>query len=493
MFSLIMALISIVLVGILAVASIYYGGTSYSQAAAKAKAATIVNQGQQLLGAAQSFEATNGRWPNDITELVSSGFLNQVPIVQADPLPTNEFYQVPTAYADTTGTWSQPAPGVPAYVFVGGIEQPVCQSVNFQVRKDNGILSKAYPALITQCFGLGAPFGAVVSAADTTAFTSALPAGTVSLSGLPAVVLPPGVPDLGYSVGPTVIGAPSTGVPPATGPSNGNTGALSNFVIPSKKVGDAPFILTPPSSASTGVITYASSDSSIATVSGNLVTIVGSGTATITASQAASGTFPAAVISAPLSITALISQFTLTGSGNAGNASVLRCWDSTPFYTSCTEIGNGQFPYGDASITINNTGNVTLTILDATIPATRGWGPMTANSPTTIGPGAEFSPTDCPTTPIASIKNYFKPEAYAAVPYYAARASSFANSGLGPYYLAAGASCNIFIRSVGVEGRQGSVIPDGAGSVVHTTLTVTVDGLPPKSIDISTTLGGPVI
>jgi hypothetical protein len=61
-----------------------------------------------------------------------------------------------------------------------------------------------------------------------------------------------------------------------------------------RTVGNAAF--TPGATASSGLtVTYASSNSAVAIVSGSLVTIVGAGTATITASQAGNGNYNAAV------------------------------------------------------------------------------------------------------------------------------------------------------------------------------------------------------
>jgi hypothetical protein len=63
---------------------------------------------------------------------------------------------------------------------------------------------------------------------------------------------------------------------------------IGAFTVPSPKVvGDAPFELTNPTSDSSGAWSYSASPAGIVTISGNTVTIVGGGTATITATQAA--------------------------------------------------------------------------------------------------------------------------------------------------------------------------------------------------------------
>ncbi|MFM2267422.1 MAG: hypothetical protein RL757_863 [Bacteroidota bacterium] len=78
---------------------------------------------------------------------------------------------------------------------------------------------------------------------------------------------------------------------------------LSNFTVPAKVVGDPDFALTAPTSNSAGAFTYTSSNPSVATISGNMVTIVGAGTSTITANQAADGAYSAGSITASLVVT----------------------------------------------------------------------------------------------------------------------------------------------------------------------------------------------
>ena len=78
---------------------------------------------------------------------------------------------------------------------------------------------------------------------------------------------------------------------------------LGTFTVPAKEVGDAAFALTAPTSNSSGAFTYSSSNTSVATISGNMVTIVGAGSSTITATQAASGNFGSASTTATLVVT----------------------------------------------------------------------------------------------------------------------------------------------------------------------------------------------
>jgi hypothetical protein len=79
-----------------------------------------------------------------------------------------------------------------------------------------------------------------------------------------------------------------------------NSPSLSNFNMPAKVLGDAPFTITPPTSNSTGSFSYSSSNTSVATVSGNTITIVGAGSSNITATQAATASYGSGSISSSL-------------------------------------------------------------------------------------------------------------------------------------------------------------------------------------------------
>ncbi|MEI8053279.1 MAG: family 16 glycosylhydrolase [Bacteroidota bacterium] len=81
-----------------------------------------------------------------------------------------------------------------------------------------------------------------------------------------------------------------------------NLPAFSNFSMPVKTLGDAPFLITPPISNSTGAFTYSSNNTAVATISGNVITMVGVGNAVITATQAAYGIYGSGSISATLTV-----------------------------------------------------------------------------------------------------------------------------------------------------------------------------------------------
>ena len=79
-----------------------------------------------------------------------------------------------------------------------------------------------------------------------------------------------------------------------------NTPTLSNFNVPAKVLGNPPFTLTAPTTNSGGSFSYTSSNTNVATISGNTVTVVGGGTSTITATQAPFGSYGSASITASL-------------------------------------------------------------------------------------------------------------------------------------------------------------------------------------------------
>ena len=72
--------------------------------------------------------------------------------------------------------------------------------------------------------------------------------------------------------------------------------SITNFSISTKIFGETPFQITPPSSNSSGLFSYASSNLSVATIFGNTITIVGVGDSTITATQEATNNYTSETI-----------------------------------------------------------------------------------------------------------------------------------------------------------------------------------------------------
>jgi alpha-tubulin suppressor-like RCC1 family protein len=77
---------------------------------------------------------------------------------------------------------------------------------------------------------------------------------------------------------------------------------ITNFSIPTKTYGNLPFQITGPTSNSTGSFSYTSSNTSVATIYGSTITIVGAGTTTITASQDATTNYYSGSIDASFQV-----------------------------------------------------------------------------------------------------------------------------------------------------------------------------------------------
>ena len=118
--------------------------------------------------------------------------------------------------------------------------------------------------------------------------------------------------------------------------------ALSNFSIPTKNTSDANFTITAPTSTSPGAFTYTSSNTGVATiVSGNTIHIVGVGTTTITATQAASGNYLSGSITASFVVTVPIAQSPTTG---APVPPTRNAWDVVSVFSGAyTNIADTNF------------------------------------------------------------------------------------------------------------------------------------------------------
>jgi hypothetical protein len=132
---------------------------------------------------------------------------------------------------------------------------------------------------------------------------------------------------------------------------------LSGFSVPAQLLGAAPFTLTPPTSNSTGAFTYTSSNTSVATISGNVVTVVGVGTSIITANQAPAGSYIAGTTSAAL-VVSYPPPTTAATTPTRSAANVISLFSDA--YTNVA--GTDWFPYwgqstvvSDVSIATNNT------------------------------------------------------------------------------------------------------------------------------------------
>jgi hypothetical protein len=98
---------------------------------------------------------------------------------------------------------------------------------------------------------------------------------------------------------------------------------LSFDSLPDKRMGAAPFPLTATASSGLLPVSFKSSNTNVATVSGNTVTIAGIGTTTITASQAGDATYqPAADVAQTLRVVKLLGTVVAWGYNYSGQTNV---------------------------------------------------------------------------------------------------------------------------------------------------------------------------
>jgi uncharacterized protein YaiE (UPF0345 family) len=148
---------------------------------------------------------------------------------------------------------------------------------------------------------------------------------------------------------------------------NPATPVLTNFSIPVKTFGDADLTIAPPNSNSTGLFTYTSSDTEVATIAGDIITIVGAGTTTITATQANAGIYTSGTITALFRVNRIVPVL--------DNFSIPeKTFEDTDFtLTPPTSIGIGAFTYTSSNpavativgdvVSIAGAGNSTITVV----------------------------------------------------------------------------------------------------------------------------------
>lgn len=151
-----------------------------------------------------------------------------------------------------------------------------------------------------------APTASSISYGQTLA-SSTLSGGAASVAGTfvfttPTTAPAAGTSSQGYTFTPTNITDYNTVTGTVSVTVNAVAPTISNFTVATQVIGASPITLTAPTSNSAGLFSYTSSNTSVATVSGNTLTIVGVGTSTITATQAANGNYTSGNITATLTV-----------------------------------------------------------------------------------------------------------------------------------------------------------------------------------------------
>ncbi|MFZ4400637.1 MAG: putative Ig domain-containing protein, partial [Bacteroidales bacterium] len=136
------------------------------------------------------------------------------------------------------------------------------------------------------------------------------------------------------------------------------TPTLGTMADVNKNVGDPNFYITPPSSNSNGTITFSSSNTNVATISGSSVTIVGAGTSTISASQAATADYSEGSASFTLTVKTIPSIYFSNLNKVVGDAAVT---------LSATSNSSGGFTYTSNNAGVASISGSTLTIGSAGI------------------------------------------------------------------------------------------------------------------------------
>lgn len=188
MFSLIITILSIAMVVAMVALGGYYGGSSVLAAQNQATAVRLKSEESQIMGAVDIFQADKGRYPNDLQELYSAGYLNSIPSGWVAQLwPARGFEFISAAYAqDNSGGWSTPVQGQPIFTTTANIPLEVCSHYNFISRGDDGILKQPFESQAAQCYGSENAYRILVRKAGAIAWMpSAVTPDEVQVGGLP--------------------------------------------------------------------------------------------------------------------------------------------------------------------------------------------------------------------------------------------------------------------------------------------------------------------
>ena len=133
---------------------------------------------------------------------------------------------------------------------------------------------------------------------------------------------------------------------------------ITNFSIPTKTYGDIPFQITQPTSNSSGSFSYTSSNLSVATISGNTITIVGAGSSTITATQVATADYT----SVSTTITFQVNQSTPTNPVIIdSDANLLYLMNTSSTYANITNSLEINYDLIASSYKVLTGNNITIT------------------------------------------------------------------------------------------------------------------------------------
>ena len=124
----------------------------------------------------------------------------------------------------------------------------------------------------------------------------------------------------------------------------------------SKSYGDADFSISA-SSSSTGAFTYSSDNSSVGTLSGTTVTVVGAGTAILTATLAADSNYNAGTATSTLTVSKINPVISLSD--------LIKTYNDANFDLSATSSSSGTISYSSSDLSVATISGTTVAIIGA--------------------------------------------------------------------------------------------------------------------------------
>jgi len=135
---------------------------------------------------------------------------------------------------------------------------------------------------------------------------------------------------------------------------------ITNFSNVTKTFSDVSFSLSNPTSNSTGAFSFQSSNSAIASILGNTVTIKGTGTVTITATQAFDNNYRSASVTATLTINTGVRTTTISGISNMS-----KTFGDEAFYVNPTSNSPASFTYQSSNTSVATISGNMITVVGA--------------------------------------------------------------------------------------------------------------------------------
>lgn len=233
MFSLIITIISIALVAVLALATLYYGGKSFLQGQAAATAATVINTGQQVSGAYTLWQTDNPEGSATLPVVLSANYLKTIPTVKGV-------------------AWREVSASSGWLLLPKAVTQDACIEFNKKIHKLDGIPELPVEGVSKLCYGSEAKGYSVVWRMGTSGATLATAVSAISGgndgAGAPIVsadITPTAPADANWIVTPTTqpsgefagLGSATPPPPPSGGGSTPPT--AGGFVYPTRTAEEA--------------------------------------------------------------------------------------------------------------------------------------------------------------------------------------------------------------------------------------------------------------